>query len=128
MLSLTTTIIHSLSAFSLSSADLQTFSISTGATGNVNSLTVQQIVPASNFGNPATATNILVLDLFTNTWQIHGQNNGTVDQGRLAITGPTLGDAAIATPIPAALPLFASGLGGLALMAWRRKRKALAAA
>lgn len=32
-----------------------------------------------------------------------------------------------ATPIPAALPLFATGLGVLGLMTWRRKRKALAA-
>ena len=27
------------------------------------------------------------------------------------------------TPLPAALPLFASGLGGLGLLGWRRKRK-----
>jgi hypothetical protein len=27
------------------------------------------------------------------------------------------------TPIPAALPLFATGLGGLGLLGWRRKRK-----
>ena len=33
-----------------------------------------------------------------------------------------------ATPIPAALPLFASGLGALGLLGWRRKRKAQAAA
>jgi hypothetical protein len=31
------------------------------------------------------------------------------------------------TPLPAALPLFASGLGALALLQWRRKRKAAAA-
>lgn len=31
------------------------------------------------------------------------------------------------TPLPAALPLFASGLGGLGLLGWRRKRKAAAA-
>jgi hypothetical protein len=31
------------------------------------------------------------------------------------------------TPIPAALPLFASGLGALGLLGWRRKRKAQAA-
>ncbi len=31
-----------------------------------------------------------------------------------------------ATPLPAALPLFASGLGGLGLLGWRRKRKAQA--
>jgi hypothetical protein len=31
------------------------------------------------------------------------------------------------TPLPAALPLFATGLGALGLLGWRRKRKALAA-
>ena len=30
------------------------------------------------------------------------------------------------TPIPAALPLFATGLGGLGVLGWRRKRKAQA--
>ena len=31
-----------------------------------------------------------------------------------------------ATPLPAALPLFATGLGALGLLGWRRKRKAQA--
>ena len=31
------------------------------------------------------------------------------------------------TPLPAALPLFAAGLGALGLLGWRRKRKAQAA-
>jgi hypothetical protein len=31
------------------------------------------------------------------------------------------------TPLPAALPLFATGLGGLGLLGWRRKRKLTAA-
>ena len=35
------------------------------------------------------------------------------------LNGPTL----IATPLPAALPLFATGLGALGLLGWRRKRK-----
>ena len=33
-----------------------------------------------------------------------------------------------ATPLPAALPLFASGLGAMGLLGWRRKRKAAALA
>jgi hypothetical protein len=32
------------------------------------------------------------------------------------------------TPLPAAFPLFATGLGGLGLLGWRRKRKAQAVA
>ncbi len=32
------------------------------------------------------------------------------------------------TPLPAALPLFASGLGAFGLLSWRRKKKAAAAA
>jgi hypothetical protein len=43
----------------------------------------------------------------------------------------TYGDADftvfLATPVPAALPLFATGLAGLGLLGWRRKRKAQAA-
>jgi hypothetical protein len=35
---------------------------------------------------------------------------------------------AATTPLPAALPLFATGLGALGLLGWRRKRKAQAAA
>jgi hypothetical protein len=34
-------------------------------------------------------------------------------------------NTASATPLPAALPLFASGLGALGLLGWRRKRKAV---
>ena len=33
-----------------------------------------------------------------------------------------------ATPLPAALPLFTTGLGALGLLGWRRKRKAQVAA
>jgi hypothetical protein len=40
---------------------------------------------------------------------------------------PDAADTA-ATPLPAALPLFAGGLGGLGFFGWRRKRKAQAAA
>jgi hypothetical protein len=36
------------------------------------------------------------------------------------------GEFQLATPLPAALPLFATGLGGLGLIGWRRKRKAQA--
>jgi hypothetical protein len=34
----------------------------------------------------------------------------------------------VETPLPAALPLFATGLGAMGLLGWRRKRKAQAVA
>jgi hypothetical protein len=37
-------------------------------------------------------------------------------------------DNGLATPLPGALPLFATGLGALGLLGWRRKRKAAASA
>jgi hypothetical protein len=39
-----------------------------------------------------------------------------------------VGTAAAATPLPAALPLFATGLGALGLLGWRRKKKSAALA
>ena len=42
----------------------------------------------------------------------------------LALSLPDL--APIQTPLPATLPLFATGLAGLGLLGWRRKRKAQA--
>jgi len=37
---------------------------------------------------------------------------------------PSAVQIATATPLPAALPLFAAGLGAMGLLGWRRKRKA----
>ena len=45
-----------------------------------------------------------------------------------AAFGPALDNVSVsATPLPAALPLFATGLGALGLLGWRRKRKNAAA-
>ena len=38
-----------------------------------------------------------------------------------------IAELASATPLPAALPLFATSLGGLGLLGWRRKRRAVTA-
>lgn len=59
-----------------------------------------------------------------NTLDFIVQNgNGADDQfGPTALRVEMIGSA-IATPLPAALPLFASGLGALGLLGWRRKRK-----
>ena len=44
-----------------------------------------------------------------------------------AFNNITTSSSVSAVPLPAALPLFASGLVGLGLLGWRRKRKAIAA-
>jgi hypothetical protein len=57
----------------------------------------------------------------TGIWTIH-----TLDPVPQALISGNFSDAA--TPLPAALPLFATGLGALGLLGWRRKRNAKAAA
>jgi hypothetical protein len=52
-------------------------------------------------------------DVF-NVYYVLGTGTGTVLDS---------GNAVGATPLPGALPLFASGLGALGLLGWRRKRK-----
>jgi hypothetical protein len=42
-------------------------------------------------------------------------------QGR-TVVGTAIYDLTFATPLPAALPFFASGLGALGLFGWRRKQ------
>jgi hypothetical protein len=59
--------------------------------------------------------------------------DGTFESVVLASSGDgfefaDLQDDPAATPLPAALPLFATGLGAMGLFGWRRKRKAAAAA
>ena len=55
---------------------------------------------------------------------------GHFSQGLItAVLHPGSADEGLAsTPLPGALPLFATGLGALGLLGWRRKRKAAAVA
>jgi hypothetical protein len=67
-------------------------------------------------------------------------NGGAIDFGILLISSPisppdtttgyydNLNVDLATTPLPAALPLFATGLGGLGFLGWRRKRKGQAVA
>jgi hypothetical protein len=50
------------------------------------------------------------------------------DQATSLQPGTFSPDSSSATPLPAALPLFASGLGVLGVLGWRRKKKAAALA
>jgi hypothetical protein len=58
-----------------------------------------------------------VTELFAVTLPSDGASNAEIDFSAAAIGSST------ATPLPAALPLFATGLGALGLLGWRRKRK-----
>ncbi len=70
------------------------------------------------FDSPLGNTSDTINALFINT-------NG---EGQFGCTTCSRAEAAVtATPLPAAAPLFASGLGAMGLFGWRRKRKAAAA-
>jgi hypothetical protein len=97
-------------------------------------------VPARVYLNIENSTgNILGLFLNTTSSYLVGYNGGSIlDAGAQCIlcnppTFPiglngTLTAEVSATPLPAALPLFAGGLGALGLLNWRKKRKAAALA
>lgn len=86
-------------------------------------------------GQTITGANIASLDSTITS----GNNNVAVQiAGLTSFTSVTFSDnnspafefdigEATATPLPAALPLFAAGLGAMGLLGWRRKRKNSAA-
>ena len=51
--------------------------------------------------------------------------SGGSSPGPVAINQMTISPGVAVTPLPAALPLFATGIGALALLRWRRNRKAM---
>lgn len=95
----------------------------------------------STYDNGLGLTNVAALngyDLSTSIGPVTGDLNPTLGSGVFSTadgdlqftTSDSLSFTASvnATPLPAALPLFASGLGGLGLLGWRRKRKSAALA
>jgi hypothetical protein len=108
--SFTTTALDGYGPFSVTTANLASYSyIQTGSAGQFYNLSLVE-----------TGTNVITLDLYTNTWQIHAANNSTLDSGSSTIVGPTLA-APAAIPEPVTLSLFGAGLAGAIGM---RRRKA----
>jgi hypothetical protein len=96
-------------------------------------------VTFTNAIDPPTTGNTLVVDA-TGTISFDGEETGPTGFSPTGVfyaamyTQPAPGGVITATftdtttPLPAALPLFATGIGALGLLGWRRKRKAQAVA
>jgi PEP-CTERM motif len=79
------------------------------------------VLPASPFFSDLEGTTTAVVLLEFAGTQLFGIQSDE-------LSGSVTYDYTPATPLPATLPLFATGLGGLGLLGWRRKRKAQATA
>jgi hypothetical protein len=106
-----------LQGFALGSTPSLDYTVSLGSHSfNTASIPTVQLM---SFSFTAAANELGALLTFVTTQNldnVHGP----------VISGITVTETAAvaATPIPAALPLFASGLGGLGFMKWRRRRRA----
>ena len=103
--------------------------------------TVENPLPSFVVGYPVYNDNILFYpDTTVTSWDFHGLSfaiGGTdfniacysapYNCGITNLTAPAFqsftGGSLTETPLPAALPLFATGLGAMGLLGWRRKRK-----
>jgi hypothetical protein len=76
------------------------------------------VLQISNFTSSPVFTEMVYAQLSAGNYQFYTTPLST---GSITVTPVT------ATPLPAALPLFATGVGALGLFGWRRKRKNAAA-
>jgi hypothetical protein len=99
----------------LGSPTIGSFVLSGASLSDIVSLTFAGDLPAYT-GGP-----------FSGTWREVLETCVGFDCEEAPVTFSVSGTASV-TPIPATLPLFATGLGTLGLLGWRRKRKATATA
>jgi len=98
----------------------------TGTLAPLDGLTVRQFLGDMNTLLGGGSSIVTIADLDTTLSDL----NASFSYGQFAtqfaqdhLVAPVTSE----TPLPAALPLFATGLGGLGLFGWRRKQKASAA-
>jgi hypothetical protein len=82
---------------------------------------VHMYVVASVQGNAIQSSSAFLDPMFFIDPNFAGAGNYSIE------TSFGIGNGPVVTPLPAALPLFATGLGALGLLGWRRKRKNAAA-
>jgi hypothetical protein len=92
-----------------------------GAQAPLNGLTLRQLLGDTNILLSGGTSLITIADLGSLVGEVNGSFFlGTPDQfAQDHLVAPEI----IATPLPAAFPLFATGLGALGLLGWRRKRR-----
>jgi hypothetical protein len=72
----------------------------------------------------ASITGVFAFVLYSSNTGLTDLVEGCNNTGCSPITLGSFSASLAATPLPAALPLFATALGGLGFLGWRRKRKA----
>jgi hypothetical protein len=115
-------------------ADLSQFKVSTDATGNINAWAIT--LTTGDLSTLQTAGQQISEILTEHSGLDEGEIvectvAGSCSVDLLVDVGRNLNPgtwASSETPLPAALPLFATGLGALGVIGWRRKKKAAALA
>jgi hypothetical protein len=108
------------------------FIVTTDALANINLWAVFLRLDDPTFGTVVgSQRREIISNSSSDTGQIFevinvAQGLSQIDRGLIERTPGTWSSAPV-VPLPAALPLFVTGLGALGLLGWRRKRKALAA-
>jgi hypothetical protein len=96
--------------------------VAVGTGDNVTYVASPCFVSAPTNGNLSEVFGVCSFGVLTSAASMGNVNQGFAPESLIIATG-----APVAIPLPTTLPLFASGIGALGLLRWRRKRKALTA-